>query len=241
MLDPNFPNRLLASGYQRTIEFIHFLYEDYTKRDLTVETDRWVAISGLEARIARARECQSRYGIFQPYLHRNLLWQKSDKGKMKQIEYETQIVPSWSWMAYNGGIQFMDIPYGDVGWNNRLQFDRKYKRMFFSKKGKHALVTDVGVFQNCTMEQRDVSYTILNSSKDIGRIQYDIEASKDLHTELCVVVGRESYEDEPGLWNKKYYILVVRPTSVDGEYTRVGVGWIQSGYVVKQRLNVRVV
>ena len=127
----------------------------------------------------------------------------------------------------------MDIPYGDVNWNNRLQFDEKYR---------HALVTDVGLFQNCTMEQRDVSYAILNSSKDIGRIQYDIEASKDLHTELCVVVvGRGSYEDELGLWNEKYYILVVRPTSVDGEYTRVGVGWIQSGYVVKQRLDVRIV
>jgi len=146
----------------------------------------------------------------------------------------------------------MDIPIGNVDWNDRLQFDEKYR---------HALVTDVGLFQNCTMEQRDVSYAILNSSKDIGRIQYDIEASailnsskdigriqydieasKDLHTELCVVVvGRGSYEDELGLWNEKYYILVVRPTSVDGEYTRVGVGWIQSGYVVKQRLDVRIV
>ena len=40
--------------------------------------------------------------------------------------------------------------------------------------------------------------------------------------------------DEHGLRDKKYYILVVRPTSVDGEYTRIGVGWIQSDYVVRQ-------
>ena len=39
---------------------------------------------------------------------------------------------------------------------------------------------------------------------------------------------------------KEYYILVVRPTSVDGEYKRVGVGLIQSDYVVRQRFNVRV-
>ena len=48
MLDPNFPNRLLKSGYQRTMEFIHFLFEDFSKRDLTEKTDRAVAISGLE-------------------------------------------------------------------------------------------------------------------------------------------------------------------------------------------------
>ena len=72
MLDPNFPNRLLESGHQRTIEFIHFLFEDYSKRDLTEKTDRVVATSGLEARIARALKCQSRYGVFERYLHRNL-------------------------------------------------------------------------------------------------------------------------------------------------------------------------
>lgn len=54
------------------------------------------------------------------------------------------------------------------------------------------------------------------------------EASGDLHDERCVVVGREFHGNEHGLRDKKYYILVVRPTSVDGEYTRIGVGWIQS-------------
>jgi hypothetical protein len=103
MLDPNFPNRLLESGYRRTMEFIHFLFEDYSKRDLTEKTDKSVATSGLVARIAGALKCQSRYGIFQQYLHRNLLWQTSDN-KMERIVYKNRNVPSWSWMAYNGGI-----------------------------------------------------------------------------------------------------------------------------------------
>ena len=54
MLNLNFLNRLLKSGYQRTIEFIHFLFKDYSKRDLTEKTDRAVIISRLEAYIARA-------------------------------------------------------------------------------------------------------------------------------------------------------------------------------------------
>jgi hypothetical protein len=142
MLDPNFPNRLLKSGYQRTMEFIYFLFEDYSKRNLTEKTDRAVATSGLEARIAGALRCQSRYGIFEQYLHRNLLWQASDN-KMERIKYPTRNVPSWSWMAYNGGIQFMNIPFGTVDWIDNLRFD---------KGCELALITDVGEFRDCTME-----------------------------------------------------------------------------------------
>ena len=241
MLDPNFPDRLLLSGDRRTMEFIQVLSEDYSRRGLAVETDRCVAISGLMARIARARGCQSRYGIFEDYLHRNLLWLRSDE-KVKRIGYTTQIVPSWSWMAYNGSIKFMEIPFDCVDWNVELRFNKKHKHMFFNKKGKDALVTNVEVFRNCSLEQRDISYAVLDLSKaERGQIWYDIESSGDLHTERCVVVGRNSREDEHGPRNKKYYILVVRLTSVDGEYTRVGVGWVQSDYVVRQRLNVRVV
>ena len=57
MLDPNFPNRLLKSGFQRTMEFIHFLFEDYSKRDLTEKIDRFIAILGLEARIVGTLKC----------------------------------------------------------------------------------------------------------------------------------------------------------------------------------------
>jgi hypothetical protein len=95
MLNPNFPNRLLKSGYQRTIEFIRLLFEDYLKRNLIEKTDRAVATSRLEARVAGALRCQSRYSIFEHYLHRNLLWQASNN-KMERIKYPTRNMPSWS-------------------------------------------------------------------------------------------------------------------------------------------------
>jgi len=184
--------------------------------------NRCVTISGLVARIARARRYQSRYGIFKEYLYRNLLWLRSN-GKVKRIRYTTQIMPSWSWMAYNGSIKFIKIPFNCVDWNIELQFNKKHKHVFFNKKGKDALVTNIGVFQNYSLEQRNTSYAILDSSKaERGWIQYNIKASKDLQAKRYVVVGRESQ----GLRNKKYYILVIRPTSVDGEYTRVRVGRI---------------
>jgi hypothetical protein len=239
-LDPDFPARLLESGDQRTVEFIQFLSEEYSKRGLTEKTDRCIAISGLVDRIARARECESRYGVFQPYLHRNLLWQRDGEEGMKRIPYETQVVPSWSWMAYDGGIQFLDIPYGEVEWLVNLRFNKKHKYGWFNKKGKSALITDVGIFQNCGLERRDAGYAILDSNKsERGCIRYDVEASEGLDAERCVIVGRKTFGNMLRL--RKYYILVVRPTTVDSEYTRVGVGWIQSDHVTRWKLNVRVV
>ena len=232
MLDPNFPNRLFKSGDQRTMEFIHFLFEDYSKRDLTEKTDRAIATSGLEARIERTLMCQSRYGIFERYLHRNLLWQASDN-KMEPIEYPTRNVPSWSWMAYNGGIQFIDIPFGTVDWIKNLQFD---------KERKPALITDIGEFRDGIMEPDGNYYAVLDFDRmKRGWIQYDVEEGEDLCNERCVVVGKRSSKDGDRLDVKEYYILVVRPTSVDGEYKRVGVGLIQSNYVVRRGFNMRVI
>jgi hypothetical protein len=76
-----------------TIDFIRFLFEDYSKRELTYKTDRPIAIMGLQNHIARAIGCKASYGIVQRYLHRNLLWQASDV-KLEKIKYESY-VPSW--------------------------------------------------------------------------------------------------------------------------------------------------
>lgn len=127
----------------------------------------------------------------------------------------------------------MNAPWGSMDWNKGIRFD---------DKRKHALITNVGVFRNCSQKKTDVNYAILDSSNTKrGWVSYDSKAGEDFHTVRCVVVGRERDKTEYGLNSKEYCILVVRPTSVDGEYTRVGIGWIQSGYVTRQRLHVRVV
>jgi hypothetical protein len=217
----------------RTVEFIHFLFEEYSKRSLTLAADKCIAISGLEHRIARARGCESRYGIFLAYLHRNILWQRPDK-KLERIEYRKQHVPSWSWMAYKGGLEFIHIPWYDVDWFDKLRFDEL----------KHVLVTDVGVFRNCSLERRDIDCAILDSRKvNIGWLRYDVEEGEDLCTERCVVVGkvRQEVSEDGDKSVGQYYILIVRPTSRDDEFTRVGVGLIQTDYVLRQRLDVRIV
>jgi hypothetical protein len=186
-------------------------------------------MSGLHTRIARTIGCDGRYGILEKYLHRNLLWHASDH-KLQKIEHKSY-VPSWSWMAYEGAIRFQDekeLPFDQVQWITDLRFDN-------DRNYDHALIADIGVFQDCTMEPEGSRYAVFDLFKtNRGWIRYDVKDGKTLLEEYCVVVGSTE--------NSKYYhILLVRPTTVDGEYERVGMGQVSKNCLVRTRANVRVV
>jgi hypothetical protein len=235
MLDPGFPHRLLETGDKRAIDFIQFLSTEYSRRGLTVKTDRCIAISGLESRIAQAKDCETRFGIFESFLHRSLLWQRTEERDTDRISYKNHIVPSWSWMAYNGSIDFTDIPFGSVEWVRSLRFNKRYKYRRFIKKWKPALVTNVSSFRNCNLRRSEAGCAILDSDgAERGEIQYDVETHERLDSERCVVLGRDCLKTN-------YYILVVRPTGIENEYTRVGAGRIQGDYVARQDLQALIV
>ena len=127
----------------------------------------------------------------------------------------------------------MDIPFGYVDWVDTLWFDRDYKL---------ALITDIGEFWHCTMKLDGKDYAILDrSAVKRGWIQYDVENGEGLK-DRCVVVGKTSvYKGSSVFPVSECYMLVVRPTGVDAEYKRVGVGVIQMEYIVRRRINVRLV
>jgi hypothetical protein len=215
------------------VEFIHFLFEDYSRRDLTELTDRRIAASGLESRIAGTLHSKSKYGIFVTHLHRNLLWQAWDE-KTVRIAYDRgQEVPSWSWMACSGGIKFMEVAISSVSWVNALAFD--------AERDSAALITDVGKFQHVTLKKDDDHYTLSNLfGRQKGWVRYDFEGVESGRRDCCVVIGRTE-ENEKKNGKKYYYILVVLPTREDGEYTRIGVGMVRTGCVKRLRAGVRIV
>jgi hypothetical protein len=229
LLDPIFPKRLQKAGYQRTVDFINNLFEDYSKRDLTHPTDKAIAISGLQTRIARTLNCQESYGTLDCFLGRNLLWQRCGEKKMKRIKYGDPKVPSWSWTAYLGGIKFINVSFGEATcWHKDLRFDSKQK---------DTLIGSLGKFWNCTMEQKELQHGILDlQGIERGWLQFDVEDSTDIDLHRCVVIGRTGREAEI-----KYYVLVVRPTGSKREYERVGAGLVWASHISKLEDNVRIV
>lgn len=236
MLDPDFPARLFRSNDMHTMDFIEFLFQEYSSRGLTKNTDRCAAISGLENRIAQALNCRSTFGIFESLLHRCLIWRRSNS-KLSQIDYKTQNVPSWSWMAYDGRIKFMGLLHPEVHWAKdvKLEWDEK-----------PVLAAIVRSFRNCTFKHKDTGINdnpldLVSDSEVRGQIWYDDQGNGNLDDDKGVILGQNLPSNLN--WKDMFYVLIVRPTDAESEYKRAGVGWVTLGYdhIEEQGVKARIV
>jgi hypothetical protein len=179
-------------------------------------------------------EQSSRYGIFPQFLHRNLLW-RADECELKKIQYETPL-PSWTWMAYSGGVKFINVEFGDMAWINSIRFD---------KNREEAIIASLWAFREWTLVHCGLYHDVQDLNRETkGRIHFDLGGGHIIDELYCVVVGRNMPIRASGVndtASSEYYILVVRTTGVDGEYRRVGAGTIHHSHVVRQRTDARVV
>ncbi|KAH7394716.1 heterokaryon incompatibility protein-domain-containing protein [Pyrenochaeta sp. MPI-SDFR-AT-0127] len=214
--DPKFPETLEDRSEPAKIDLFETLFARYSQLGLTQSTDRSVAISGLEKRLADTFATQGRHGVFESYLHRSLLWERSEDTRMKRILYPTDRgVPSWSWMAYEGLIKYVPIPFSGVEWHKAVQL-----------RGD-VLEARVREFRSVQLEHKDGKYVIRDGtvSSEKWWLKYDGEDSADLQTLRVAVIGRENGRLGDG---RRYYILVVKPQCLEEcrTFERVAVGCI---------------
>jgi hypothetical protein len=197
---------------------------------LTKNTDKTVAFSGLERRLAQGLHTTLRHGIAEKFLHRSLLWKRTE-GRLKRITYpEDRKVPSWSWMAWDGAIDFVSAPWEAVLWNRSMKFP-----------GEDVLQTVVMEFQNCWMEE-EISYIssrwiLSNAHHSVGSVTFD-DIPFAIPELRCVIIGMET---TPGWkhgegWSdgKRCYVLFIKPKYAGescGEYERVGSGYMSGMHI----------
>jgi len=224
--DPVFPSRLLSSREPSTLDFVQYLFEGYSKRGLTNQTDKMAAISGIETRIARAFNCQIYYGIVGQFFCKTLLWQREAE-RLKKIDYGNKRVPSWSWMSYDGAIKFMIEPSDTIDSAIALGF-------YQNRRG--CLNVEVADFWEFSLKEHDTEYEVLDlQGQKVGTIYYDTDDI--IQSPQCVIVGRSPRSDEM----YRYFILVVKPTLVQSEYERIGCGNIGSSHISRISGRVRLV
>jgi len=197
------------------IELLQGLYEKYSKLALSFDSDRPIAIKGLERRLIRVLKTVGGYGIFDCYLHRCLLWQRSvDSASLKRIQsFRGEPIPSWSWMAYCGGIKYMDVPFGKISWSENIT--SPFKISPADRNGEegtmplemHAQAWDIFEPQN---------HFILD------------EPGRTLTEPLkCVVIGVNAQMGQGP--DQMYYTLIISEMrgAKAGVYERVGVGFLE--------------
>jgi hypothetical protein len=244
--DPRFPNIIMHVKQGEKITHYQNLYKQYSRLSLTNPFDRPMAINGLQDRILSALGTKGGFGVFDEgqkmgLLRRSLLWYRSDKTpRLDRITFPPDraisIVPSWSWMAYTGGIDYISPTFGGTAW---VALRSPWSTTFAGslpaqvQGSKIALVAEAREFSSPTARERAGECLL----------QFDTPGQSEQQVAtLCVVLGRQkSLRGAQGMpamlgqANDKdhlvHYLLLVRPTSkADHEgstiYERVGAGYL---------------
>ncbi len=185
-----------------------------------------MGILGLEQRLARTFETEGEHGVLKRYLQRSLLWRRDGSTPLHPITYpDGRSVPSWSWMAYEGAIAYVEAPFGGVDWNEdiALPFESGlYHHSARMRLGRPALE----IFALA----RDINIGI-DADQILKRMILD-EAVVDDPTHLrCVVLGADKTGEKT---EKTHYVLIIKTTSSglsDGRYKRVGVGSLLTSHI----------
>jgi hypothetical protein len=217
--DANFPFSLPDFDKGRRIKLFQSLYERYTKLKFTYPTDRPIAIRGLETRLLRALNTLGGYGVFEQYIRRGLLWQRDDPSLPRIDSLQSPgssahaFVPSWSWMAYDGPIRYMEIPAVAEwkAWDADVK--SPWERVECAKPSElRVLVRNVVDFASG------------------GLVIMDEPEGTSKHDFKCVVIGSKRAPDP--MQAEVYYSLLVTPLQGDDYICeRVGVAFLEGRHI----------
>ncbi|KAF4467040.1 serine threonine kinase [Fusarium albosuccineum] len=249
--DPNFPEVATVSSRGARIRLYESLYQQYSRLSFTKVCDRPIAIAGLEQRLVSAFKTQGGYGVFEGrFFGRSLLWERDETvtPEMKKIDFpkcQKYLVPTWSWMAYEGAITFMDVPFSEVDW-------------------EHERISDPGIRSPWTPRTPSSSSYSWHTGNSTERVDLTAHARELVNLDLaendiiydqgcrppgdrdirCVVVGRQrAGSKEVDIANLDHYILIVASREEfggDGVYERVGAGSLLGSQIVWDRGGLRV-
>ncbi|KAK2773780.1 TOL [Colletotrichum kahawae] len=220
--DSDFPHSIDTYVRGMKIELYQDLYQKYSGLALSSIGDRPVAIRGLETRLIRTFKTIGAHGVFDTFFHRCLLWQKSSRG-LKRIHLELLRgvhVPSWSWMAYDGEIRYMKVPFNKFAWEADI-------------------ISPFTGWSSQSMKERGEAEAVCEIKAPV----WEFGDSNDLQLELdtpdrtlsslkCVIVARR--KDLQGKPQQSHYIIVVQFVAIDGlyeVYERAGVAEVRGDQI----------
>lgn len=208
----------------------HF-YASYSALALSNISDRAKAVAGLQQHIARTFRSDATHGVLWEWPERTLLWRAAEPGALTRIDYHhcaTQPPPSWSWMAYKGRIDFLEVPFAGVKWAGNVQREpagpeRQEERL---RAKAHGLRIDgAELMRRGVLDVQDVKFV-----QDCWK---------------CVLVGTRRVGGEDA--GAAQYVLLIRPKSgspssqPDNMYERVGVATLLASHFLDEERSVFIV
>ncbi|KAI0539607.1 HET-domain-containing protein [Xylaria digitata] len=248
--DPKFHKVATNSSKGRQIRLYELLYKQYSTLQFTRSYDRPLAIAGLEQRLIRAFNTEGGYGVFARYFRRGILWQRDvdlAPQAMKPIQFpksQKYKIPSWSWMAYEGAITFMDLPFREIEWEEKeVQSPWNPSSPVLSSSSRSNHGSNVAWYTTNTREKIDLTVVARDFSASADNyIVYDRGEKPTDQVVKCVVVGRRKMKAEVD-GRRIHYVLVVaqkRGAGHDAGYERIGAGFLPGSSITLEGAGIQV-
>ncbi|KAI0103824.1 hypothetical protein GGR51DRAFT_523569 [Nemania sp. FL0031] len=244
--DPKFPSKAMNSRRGLKIVYFQNLYKQYSRLDFTRVEDKPFAIEGLENRLRAAYQTQGGYGIFDDgqgkgLFHRSLLWQRSEAPEGAPVPWLSRIsfspgrnisVPTWSWMAYQGGIDYLAPEFDKTDWEiGDIQPPWSNTSGMPANGPKTKLVVTA----------RD--FNVAGSREVEAKLVYDTDRQRPGGTRKvqCVIVAKSKHGQVDG--ERRYYVLIVEPTDLINDvgkvYERAGAGFMLERFIMLDGPGIR--
>ncbi|KAH8787914.1 heterokaryon incompatibility protein-domain-containing protein [Diaporthe sp. PMI_573] len=246
--DSRFPEIGMRSTHGSKILLFQDLYSKYSRLELSHDTDRPVAIAGIEKHLISSFEVRGGFGVLDDgdrgLLWRSLLWQRGHDAanELKRIDFQSPKVgtaviispPSWSWMAYKGAIDYLDLPFDGVDWE---EDDIRFR--WLSGTGNSWSYS--GDCLACPLELtvcgRSFDLRAARASDSASIMLDDPDRTDELEPFLkCVVLGRSKGQAQDSSDARAHYVLLVTPSEPPGGgsspiYNRAGVGYVPGALI----------
>ncbi|KAK7425901.1 hypothetical protein QQZ08_007615 [Neonectria magnoliae] len=88
----------------------YYTVMDYTRRNLTYQSDKLAAIAGVAKAFQEERKYSYLAGLWQEDLVRGMMWWICDEKSVPRSQVITHTLPSWAWARHSGEIAFLVSP-----------------------------------------------------------------------------------------------------------------------------------
>lgn len=219
--DSDFPGHLLKAKHGEKINRIQKLYMDYSRLGFSKSYDRPVAIWGLQQKLIQTIGVWGEFGVVEDpknpgWLRRSLLWRRGPSG-LKRIIFPntgaTLKVPSWSWMAFDGRIEYHQPEFGNYDWED---ITSPWSRTSI-QDCKNALVAKAW------------NYDGESAGYGESEIIFDDTLTQYPSSGICVILAKAKGACVQEL--RKHWVLIIMPVTLPGCYTSSAYERIGTGYI----------
>ncbi|RDW87216.1 hypothetical protein BP5796_02910 [Coleophoma crateriformis] len=193
--DANFPDYTIRKGGTAGEQIALFidLFEQYTALEFSHPEDRPIAIDGLMDRLTTAFKTESLAGLFLRFWGRCLLWRRAagtePLKKIRHVAHARKSPPTWSWMAFEGKISFIQPKGGQVDWNDSevtLPFHNRTQASWLKTSHQSSSVA---------IKATAYAFKIDTGAIKIEEVLFYDSSEVSINTSTkCVIVGREKQQ-----------------------------------------------